>query len=183
MKIQVLLVGALVSACTWQSLANNSEDFDVPNGLFSTLSSGALAPKTLISCKFTVAEVYFGSKWIPSVSIIFEGAINPDEHSVNIKLSATQSKRNKEWRHQFLLTDSVGRESVISAYTGLSDSVLPMHLLLDDDNYIVFFVGEPENMSMLDVSQYALVTWKVVASGVKGSGDCNSRLLRSDDSM
>jgi hypothetical protein len=181
MKIEFLLVGFLISIHASQSLADDSDAFDALNGKYETLSSGALMPNTLISCNLSVDEAYFGSKWIPSVSIIFAGANESDEDGVTIKLSASRSSEDQDWRHQFMITGSEGRESVIAAYTGLSDSVLPMHLLWDDDGYIVFYVGELENMSMLDVSQYPLVKWQVTTSGVKGSGDCDSFLIGDDD--
>jgi len=181
MKILIFLAAVVIGACASTALSDDKDAFDVPNGKFRTLASGALAPNTLISCEVLVDKAYFGSKWIPSVSIIFEGASEPVESSVNIKLSASRPDEGKNWRHELVITDSKGRESVVTAHTGLSDSVLPMNLLWDNDQYIVFYVGEVENMSMLDISQHALATWRAVASGVKGSGDCDSRILRSDD--
>jgi hypothetical protein len=181
MKILILFAAFVIGACLNYTLADDKDTFDVPNGSFRTLASGALAPNTLISCDVSVDESYFGPEWIPSVAIIFKGPGESDETSVNMKLSASRSNADENWRHKLLINDGNGRESLVTAHTGFSDSVLPLNLLWDDDQYIVFYLDEIEDMSVLDISPHALATWQAVVSGVKGSGDCDSLLLRKDD--
>ena len=181
MKIEVLPVGFLISILAGQSLPDDGEAFDVSSGKYATMYSGSLVPGTLISCQFTVDKAFFGSKWIPSVSIIFKAIDRSDEQAPNIKLIASRSDEDHDWRHELQIVNSDDRLSFITAHTGRSDSVLPMNLMWDDDQFIVFYIGDDvEYMSMVDVTGHSLKRWEVIASGVKGSGDCDSRLVGQD---
>ena len=57
-----------------------------------------------------------------------------------------------------------------------------MNMMWDDDRYVLFFVGDDvDNLSTIDASTYSMSRWEVNASGVKGSGDCDSLILGEDD--
>ena len=181
MKLRVYVAGLLIAISVSQLMADD-DSFDVPNGKFKTLYSGALALGTLISCDFSVDEAFFGSKWIPMLSIVFKAAAESDGFPPHFKLHATRSEDDQVWRHKFTIQHSEDRESEITAHTGTTESILPMNMVWDDDDYVLFYVGEDlDDLSAIDSSKYTLTQWEVNASGVKGSGDCDSRLLGKDD--
>lgn len=181
MNIKILVIGLLIIIPVGEARSDD-DSFDVESGSVRTMYSGALAPGTLIECEFLIEEAYFGDKWLPMLAISFDAIDQPDVESLLIKLHASRSSNEEGWRHEVLINKSEGRDSDISAYTGETNTVLPMHLWLTDDQYVVFFVGDEEyDMSSIDVSSYSLTRWKVLASGVTGSGDCDSRLLDQDD--
>ncbi len=179
MKVKALLLALLLGAPVGQA---NSDDysFDLANGEFSTLYSGALAPNTLISCEFSVEEAFYGDKWTPSVSIVFTETGKSDDKALFFKLSASRSNRDQDegWRHRFRVQHADNRETITIAKSGASENILPMTMILDDDGYVLFFVGEePDDMSIFDASTFSVVRWEVNASGVKGSGDCDSEII------
>ena len=184
MKFHSLIVAALTSISV--SLAFAADDsFDVPNGQFSTLYSGALAPNTLVSCEFSIEEAFYGDKWVPMVSIVFKEVDKSDDDALYFKLSANRSNRDQDqgWRHEFRIQYADARETIAVAKSGVSEHVLPMTMVLDDDQYVLFFVGEePDDMSIFDASTFSVLRWEVNVSGVKGSGDCDSKIIgKSDD--
>lgn len=181
MNYLCLLVGLITSISVSQAIASD-DTFDVPNGKFSTLYSGALAPDTVISCDFSIDEVFYGSKWIPMVSIVFSETNDTDDDTLYFKLSASRSEKDEGWRHKFRVQHADDRETITTAKSGVSEFVLPMTMMLDDERYVLFFVGEePDELSMFDASTFPVSWWEVNASGVKGSGDCDSRLIDHND--
>lgn len=184
MRNYAVLVGALTSMSISMAFAAD-ESFDIPNGEFSTLYSGALAPNTLISCEFDIEEAFYGDKWVPMVSILFSEADESDDDRKYFKLAANRSNQDKErgWRHEFRIQYADDRETITIAKSGTSENVLPMTMILDHDEYVLFFVGEePDDMSIFDASTFSVMRWQVNVSGVKGKGDCDSRIIgKSDD--
>ena len=176
MKTHLLFVGLLLGMLPNIALSDDSDAFDVPNGMFRTLSSGALIPQTLITCFFSVDEVYFGSEWIPSVSIIFAEERGEDEGEINFKLSAYQSEGIEGWRHEFTVRDGEEEvETIINAHTGTSETILPMRMFWTEGT-VLFYVGEDsDNFSSLNIAPNTPQRWSAVVG--EGGGDCDSRLL------
>ena len=184
MRIYALFVCALTSTVVNPAFAAD-DSFDIPIGEFSTLYSGALAPNTLVSCEFSIDEAFYGDRWVPMVSIVFKEADKSDDDALYYKLSASRSNRDQDrgWRHRFRIQYADDRDTIVVAKSGTSESVLPMTMILDDDKYVLFYVGEePDDMSIFDASNFSVLLWEVNASGVKGSGDCDSQIIgKSDD--
>ena len=181
MRIVTFLVAFLVANWASHVLADD-EVFDVPNGNFQTKYSGALALGTLVSCKFTIDDVYFGSRWVPMVSILFTVDEESSSWGKSFRLAAIRVSKENGWRHELDVSHGDDRESTISMYSGLSETVLPLTLWWDDSQKIIAFVGDdPSHMSMIDVLDYSFSSWQANLSGVKGSGDCDSRILGGDD--
>ena len=181
MRIVVFLV--VLSACgsVSQALADD-ETFDVPSGQFTTKYSGALVPGTIVSCDFTVDEAYFGTDWTPMVSILFEADEETPAWATSYKLLAFHRSDEDGWRHELDIAHGDERESRVSMYSGLRETVLSLNMWLTDDEAIFAFVGDdPSHVSIFDVSDHSFLRWQANVSGVRGSGDCDSQILGGDD--
>ena len=174
MKNAVLLIGLVLGCSFGHVLADDSASFDVGGGGFDTLAAGTLVPNTAVACDFSVEEVRFDTKWNPSISIIFKEA---GEEPAFAKLSAFRSNLEAGWRYELTITSSEGRTSKVNAYTGQSESILPMRMILSGDKYVIYYIGhELDNVSVIDASLYSLAVWSVAASGVKGISSCKPSL-------
>ncbi len=181
MRIVVVLI-ILLAGCESSRALADDESFDVPNGQFSTKYSGALVPGTLVSCEFSIDEALFGSRWAPMVSILFEVDGETADWATSFKLSASRREDEEGWRYFLDVSHGDDRESTILMHTGTSELVLPLKMWWTDEQAVVVSVGDdPIHMSLFDVLNHSFLKWDVNLSGVRGSGDCDSRILGDDD--
>ena len=160
-----------------------TESFDVPPDFYSTFLSGALTFDAVISCFFAVDTVSTESGSTPSIGLSFSSDDSEDdgEFVPIVRLWAFPEKleQGQVWRYRLTIhhgEDSPGeyRQSEIRIQRTESESVLPMMLFWNNQDYALFLVGDDiDYLSTLDVSHLDLVSWEVYASGAKGKARCS----------
>lgn len=168
----------LLAAYCEIAFSTQSTSFDVPGGSYEIVFDGHLSPGTLVKCSFDLESLKFGDGWLPSVAIFFESDEHVGADGVQVRLSALGSDHGQGWRHRLTVYDSaMNRKADINVHTGTVESVMQLNMLLTDRESIVFFVGnEAAEYSELDISPAVLTKWTVIAVGVAGTGQCETRL-------
>ena len=179
MRAKLILVGVLLCISAGSARTEDcdcfSDSFDVPGGQVQTLYSDGLTLRRLVKCTFSIDDGYLDPSWLSSLNIVFLPREQPNGGKHLIRLMAFQAEENEGWRYHLEVKNRDSRESRITAYTGQSDSVLPMSMILHDENVVGYFVGEDaSNLSLIDVSNLNPISWQVIVSGIRGSVDCGS---------
>ena len=173
-KVLIEFLVATIVAIALISPAQASENFDIPNGYFRTIESGEWIDQTVINCGFEIEESRFGDKWLPSIAIILDSSSNTEDKPPRLKLSAGRDNEDEGWLHELTVVTADERESNFALTKEHADSVLPLSLVMMEDKYVSYFVGDYAGVySNVDVSRLDIDEWEVIVSGVKGSYDCD----------
>ena len=133
------------------------DTFNVPNGHFSTMYSGALAPFASVTCDFAIEQPFFGSKCRPIVSIIFSEQARFAEDAKVVKVSAVRSSEDVPWLHEITAYYGEERETKVPIPVGNGEVVEPLSMIMTDDGYVWIVVGDDvDGASYLDVSAMKL---------------------------
>jgi hypothetical protein len=156
--------------------ASEAVDFDAPSGKYDVLYEGPIATDLFVGCDFTVSEIYAGTDWPSSVAVVYSTLEDgDDENEELVKLEAMPTADGKGWRYFFTIVEEDDRNTQIVSVPQRSDLVLRLSLARLIEGAFVFVVGnEQDYTSVADVSRLTLMSWRVIASGVKGSAFCSN---------
>ena len=149
--------------------------FDVAFGEVQVLHSGKLSGPQDINCRFRIDDYRNTQDTFASVALMFTSS-DPTEYDVGaylVRLAAYRHGDDNGWRHEFTLTGPDDRHSRIVAHTGLTDGIPSMWLTKTEDPKVNYVVGNTDiDVSVVDISDYPVTSWQIVAIGVKGESRC-----------
>ena len=176
-KLKIVL-GLLFLAYCGPVFSTDSASFDVPGGSTEIVFAGPLAPDMLVQCQFAVEQPVFDDGWIPSVAIFFETDEQVEDGGMWVSLAAIGSEEEQGWRYRLrVYEDRWNRGSDINVHTGATESVMQLNMILTGDEYVLFFVGEKAaEHSKIDIAPAVMTKWAVLATGITGTRQCDTRL-------
>ena len=150
--------------------------FDVAFGEVQILHSGTLIGKQIINCRFSIDEYRNTEERFASVALMLTSS-EPAKYDLRaylLRLAAYRYEDDDGWRHEFTMTGPDDRHSRIVAHTGTTDDIPPMWLIKDKNPRVTYVVGRTDiDVSQIDVSDYPVASWQIVAIGVKGESRCS----------
>ncbi len=153
-----------------------TKSFDVAVGRVQVLHSGELPGIQIINCRFSIDDYRNTKDTYASVALMFTSA-DPRKYDVDaylVRLAAYRHEDDDGWRHEFTLTGPDDRDSRIVAHTGTTDTIPPMWLIKAEYPKVTYVIGDSDiDVSQVDVSDYPVVSWQIVAIGVKGESRCS----------
>ncbi|MEM7432524.1 MAG: hypothetical protein AAF351_11395 [Pseudomonadota bacterium] len=153
-----------------------TKTFDVGVGQVQILHSGEIPGLQIINCRFSIDDYRNTEDTFASVALMFTSsdAEKYDVEAHTVRLAAYRFEDDHGWRHEFTLTGPDDRDSRIVAHTGTTDTIPPMWLIKAEYPKVTYVVGHTDiDVSQVDVSDYPVVSWQIVAIGVKGESRCS----------